>query len=89
MPATDGDSGFVDREQLEAFIHLERARIVLVKPPAGQAIFSSDKRPEVRGALDFSDSRNGAYLLGVQVKKLRTGERSLPVAAPIAVLRQG
>ena len=53
VPATDGDPGFVDRGQLEALIRLERARIVLVKSPAGRAIFSSDKRPEVRGAHDF------------------------------------
>ena len=36
--------------------------------------------------LDFSDSRDGAYLLGVQVTKSQTGERSLPVVTPIAVL---
>ncbi len=38
--------------------------------------------------LDFSDSRSGSYLLGVQVKKPQTGERSLPVTTPIAVLGQ-
>jgi len=39
--------------------------------------------------LDFSDSSNGAYLLGVQVRKAQTGERSLPIATPIAVIGQG
>jgi hypothetical protein len=39
--------------------------------------------------LDFSDSPSGAYLLGVQVKKAQTGEHSLPVATPIAVIGQG
>jgi hypothetical protein len=38
--------------------------------------------------LDFSDSRSGSYLLGVQVKKPQTGERSLPVTTPITVLGQ-
>jgi hypothetical protein len=51
--ATDGDPGFVNRRRLETLIRLERARIVLVRPPAGRAMFSSDKRPEVQGALDF------------------------------------
>ena len=39
--------------------------------------------------LDFGDSRSGPYLLGLQVQKLQTGERSLPITTPIAVFGQG
>jgi hypothetical protein len=58
---------------------------------AFQLSFSSDMSDDGSGIgrhhlkLDFSGSRNGAYLLGVQVKKSQTGERSLPVTTPIAV----
>ncbi|MGW8282018.1 MAG: hypothetical protein ACWGON_01855 [Gemmatimonadota bacterium] len=36
--------------------------------------------------LDLSDSDSGPYMLGVQVMKTSTGERSLPVTTPIGVL---
>ena len=61
---------------------------------AFQLSFSSEMSDDGTGIgrhhlrLDFSDSRSGSYLLGVQVKKPRTGERSLPVTTPIAVFGQ-
>jgi hypothetical protein len=61
---------------------------------AFRLVFSSEMSDDGSGIgrhhlrLDFSDSRDGAYLLGVQVTKPQTGERSLPVVTPIAVLGQ-
>lgn len=61
---------------------------------AFRLVFSSEMSDDGSGIgrhhlrLDFSDSREGAYLLGVQVTKPQTGERSLPVVTPIAVLGQ-
>jgi hypothetical protein len=62
---------------------------------AFRLVFSSEQSDDGSGIgrhhlrLDFSDTRDGSYLLGVQVKKSETGERSLPVVTPIAVLGEG
>ncbi|MBK5099050.1 MAG: hypothetical protein JJE01_14835, partial [Gemmatimonadetes bacterium] len=53
IPGTDGASGTGSPGQLDGLVRLERARILLMSSPAGRADLSPDKRPEVRGALDF------------------------------------